>query len=440
MRFKLGIVLAAAMAVVVPVMASAQTAGAGGQQVTFTKDVAPILFRSCVGCHRPEDIAPMSLMSYNEARPWARAIKDRVGKREMPPWFIDKRIGIQKFKNDRGLSDEEIATIVAWVDRGAPQGNPADMPPVPKFGDNKAWALGTPDLVVKYPALVVPAAGADIYGSAYAPLNLEEDRYIMAIESRPANAASRRVVHHALSYASDPSVNDTTPDAADSFALGEQFLVEYASGKSAEIYPQDTGVLLKAGQNARVSYHLHSIGEEVSAQFELAIKFYPKGYVPKKVRWAKTLGWQNNSLDLTPGQITRVEGFERFDKPVMLTMWQPHMHILGKYQCINAIYPSTPVKVETLSCASWNYNWHTAYNYADDVMPILPAGTIIQIVSWMDNSRSNKFNPDPNNWTGDGGRTIDEMATSWVGWYDLTEEEYKEVAAARKAQSTKPSN
>ena len=132
--------------------------------------------------------------------------------------------------------------------------------------------------------------------------------------------------------------------------------------------------------------------------------------------------------------------FERFDKPVMITMWQPHMHIRGKYQCINAIYPTNPVKVETLSCASWNYNWHTAYNYADDVMPILPAGTIIQVVSWMDNSTSNKFNPDAKNWTGDGGRTIDEMATSWVGWYDLTDEEYKAAAAARKAKNSRPSN
>src|SRR5437870_6502143 len=120
-------------------------------QVTFTKDVAPIFYRSCVRCHRPDEIAPMSLLTYNDARPWARAIKERVSKREMPPWFLDKRIGIQHFKNDRSLSDEEIAIIVRWVDSGAPQGDPANMPPMPAFGDSKAWAIGTPDLVVKYP-------------------------------------------------------------------------------------------------------------------------------------------------------------------------------------------------------------------------------------------------------------------------------------------------
>jgi len=313
--------------------------------MTFAKDVAPIMFRSCVGCHRPGDIAPMSLTSYNEVRPWARAIRDRVSKRDMPPWFIDRNIGIQKFKNDRSLSEREIATILEWVDAGAPPGNLADVPPLPQFGDSKAWAIGTPDLVVKYPVLKVPASGPDLYGSAWTTLNLDEDRYIMAIESRPADPQSRKVVHHALSYANDlAAVVDTTP-GADSFTETDQFLVEYASGKSAEIYPEDTGVLLKAGRAVRVSYHLHSIGEQVDANFQLAIKFYPKGYVPKKIRWAKTLGWQYNSLDLAPGQVTRIEGYERFDKPVMLTMWQPHMHIRGKYQCINAIYPTNPVKM-----------------------------------------------------------------------------------------------
>jgi hypothetical protein len=313
------------------------------------------------------------------------------------------------------------------------------MPPPPRLADADSWRIGTPDLVVEYPIYKVPVAGPDLYGSLYSPFRLTEDRYIKAIQTRVVGQGSRKVVHHALSYAVDPDEN-SQDDGDDSNAEGAQFLVEHASGKSAEIYPADTGVLLKGGKAARVSYHVHSVGEEVNAEFQLAIQFYPKSYVPKKVRWAKTLGWQYNGLDLTPGQITRVEGYERFDKPVTLTMWQPHMHIRGKYQCLNAIYPTSPVRIETLNCASWNYNWHTAYNYADDVMPILPAGTIIQVISWMDNSTGNKFNPDPKNWTGDGGRTIDEMATSWIGWYDLTDEEYKQAAAARKAQRIKPAN
>ena len=144
--FRSGLVLPAIIAavVVMPAVAIAQRAATGQGQVTFTKDVAPILQRSCIRCHRPDEIAPMSLLTYNDARPWARAIKERVSKREMPPWFIDRTIGIQKYKNDPSLTDEEIATIVKWVDAGAPQGNPADMPQQPNLGDVNAWRIGTP--------------------------------------------------------------------------------------------------------------------------------------------------------------------------------------------------------------------------------------------------------------------------------------------------------
>jgi hypothetical protein len=409
------------------------TPGVAGAQVTFTKDIAPILHRSCVRCHRPGDIASMSLLTYGEARPWARAIKDRVVKREMPPWFLDRNIGIQKYKNDPSLSDEEVATIVKWVDAGAPQGNPIDMPPAPTFPSGNVWDIGEPDLVVKYPTFTVPATGPDLYGSLYASFNTQEDRYIKAIQSRPIGPMARQVYHHALSFAVDPNVVDPSSSPDDATA-GQQFLVEYASGKTAEIYSNDTGVLLKAGQKARVSYHLHSIGEEVKADFELGIVFYPKGVVPKYVRWSKQLAQHQTALDLAPGDITRVDGYERLNKPAVLTAFQPHMHIRGKYQCLELIYPGQPVRTETVSCVGWNYNWHTIYNYEDDVAPIVPAGTLLPVVSWMDNSRANKFNPDPRNWVGDGGRTIDEMAFAWIGWYDLTEEEYKQRLAERKAE------
>src|SRR5215813_7199811 len=130
--------------------ATAQQAAPTQAQVTYTKDVAPIFYRSCVRCHRPDEIAPMSLLTYNDARPWARAIKERVSKREMPPWFLDKTLGIQKYQNDPSLTDEEIATIVQWVDRGALQGNPGDLPPMPAQEDITTWRIGQPDLVIKY--------------------------------------------------------------------------------------------------------------------------------------------------------------------------------------------------------------------------------------------------------------------------------------------------
>ncbi len=174
-----------------PVVGAAQTAS--DKQVTFTKDVAPILQRSCVTCHRQGEMAPMSLMTYEDARPWARAIKTRVTSREMPPWHIDHTIGITQFKNDPSLSDEEIAMIAKWVDAGAPRGNPADMPPLRQFADANEWQIGKPDLIIKFPAYTVPASGPDLFGNLYADVPIAKDRYIKAIQTRPANAASRKV-------------------------------------------------------------------------------------------------------------------------------------------------------------------------------------------------------------------------------------------------------
>lgn len=420
------VLLAALGAIATPGPASAQ-------QVTFNKDVAPILHRSCATCHHPGDVAPMALLTYEDVRPWARAVKDRVVRRQMPPWFLDRHIGIQKYKNDPSLSEVEIATIAKWVDAGAPRGNAADAPPLPDFSDGGGWDIGKPDLIVKYPTYTVPATGPDLYGSLYASFGTTEDRYIKAIQSRPVGDASRKVIHHALSFAADPSLDDPSSSPDDPSAGNQQFLVEYASGKRGEVYPADTGVLLKAGQNARVSYHLHSVGETVNANFEIGVVLYPKGEVPKHIRWSKQLAQHQTALDLAPGQVTRVDGYERLNNAAVITAFQPHMHIRGKHQCLELIYPGQPVRTETITCVAWDYNWHTIYNYADDVAPIAPAGTLLHVISWMDNSTANKANPDAKNWVGDGGRTIDEMAFAWIGWYDLTDQEYKEKLAERKA-------
>jgi len=420
-----------------PVVGAAQTAPARAGQVTFSKDVAPIMNRACVRCHRPDEIAPMSLLNYAEARPWARAIKERVSKREMPPWFLDKNIGIQRYKEDPSLTDEEIATIVKWVDSGAPQGNPADAPPQPKAEDVNTWKIGKPDLVVQYPTFQMPAAGPDLYGTLTAPFNTTEDRYIKAIQTRVVDANSRKVIHHALSFAVDPNEDGDMGD--DSGGGSGQFLVEYASGKNATFYTDDTGQLLQAGRSARVSYHFHSIGEKVDAKLELGIVFYPKGYVPKHTQWSKQLGQDAApDLDIPANGTMRRDGYTRLEKNARIMAWQPHTHIRGKYQCLELIYPSQPVKAEVVTCANWNYNWHTIYNYEDDVAPIVPAGTLLHVITWFDNTTGNKFNPDPKNWVGAGiGRTIDEMGFSWIGWYDLTDEEYKAQLAERKAAQTK---
>jgi mono/diheme cytochrome c family protein len=418
--------LALAGALFVPMAAGAQTPAAGA--VTFSKDVAPILQRSCQNCHRPGEIAPMSLLSYQEVRPWARAIKTRVASREMPPWHVDKTIGITKFKSDPSLSDEEIETIVKWVDAGAPQGNPADMPPPRQFLEAGAWQIGTPDLIIKFPTYVVPAAGPDLYGELLADIPIDEDRYIKAIQTRSATRASHKVVHHALSYSVDRTDAGMNAD-------GGQFLVEYASGKNAEVYPEGSGVLLKKGQQARLSYHMHSLGEETKAEVELGLVLYPKGYVPNHIRWSRQLAQPTTPIDIPAGTVARSDGYTILHKPARLIAFQPHMHNLGKRQCLELIYPTsgTRTTTEIINCANFNNNWHLTYNYADDVQPLVPAGTILHNIQWHDNSASNPRALDPKNWVGDGQRTIDEMGFFWIGWVELTEDEYKTQLAERKA-------
>ena len=420
--------------VLVPGVAAAQVP----EEPTFATDVAPIFYRSCVNCHRPGQIAPMSLINYREARPWARSIKNKVETRAMPPWHLDRRLGIQDFKNDPSLSEDEIATITKWVDNGAPQGNPADTPTPPEFAPADAWQIGEPDVVVQFPTYTVPAAGPDLFGDLFTDIGIEEDRYITAIQTRPLGDKAREVVHHALSYAVE------TDDAGESMS-GGLFLVEYASGKQAEIYPPDSGLLLPGGSQARLSYHLHSIGEEVDADVELGINFLPVGAEPKHIRYSAQLGGSQGRtigvLDVPAGEIARSDGYTRFNQAARITMFQPHMHMLGKYQCIEFIYPTQPVRAETVNCAGFDYNWHMNYNYADDVAPLIPAGTILHVTSWHDNSAANRGNVDPKNWVGSGGRTIDEMGFAWIGWADLTDEEYEaEVAARAKAREQTDDN
>jgi hypothetical protein len=416
---------------VLPSMAAAQTP----RPVTFATDIAPILQRSCQHCHRPGQMAPMSLLTYQEVRPWARAIKQRVVAREMPPWHVDNTIGIQRFKDDPSLSNDEIELIAHWTDAGAPQGNPADMPAPRQFADDSAWQIGQPDIIVKFPAYAVPAAGPDLYGNLYAEIAIDADRYIKAIQTRSATPASHRVVHHALSYSVEPSENESPMED------GGQFLVEYASGKNAEVYPDGTGVLLKQGQRARLSYHFHSIGEQTNAEVELGIMLYPKGYLPKHIRWSRQLAQPTTPIDIPAGAVTRSDGYTFLHKPARLLAFQPHMHNLGKRQCLEVIYPTTGTRAATemLNCANFNNNWHLTYNYADEAQPLVPAGTILHNIQWHDNSTSNPRALDPKNWVGDGQRTIDEMGFFWIGWVELTENEYKQQLAERKAAQQKTS-
>ena len=413
--------------------ASAQAPAAATPAVTFSKDVAPILQKLCQNCHRPGAIAPMSLVTYQDARPWARSIKQKVASREMPPWYIDRHVGITKFKGDPSLTDAEIATITRWVDQGAPAGNPADMPPPRQFAEIDKWHIGKPDMVVSLPKpYELRASGPDEFYDVDVDPGFTEDMYVAAVETKP-EAYSFKVVHHA-------TVNMIEDEEEDPVGL---FFNEYALGKNGDIFPEDSGRLIKAGSKLHFNLHLHPSGERSLVNLSVGFKLYPKGQVPKHVAFTQHMG-DNTDLDIPPGQVVRSDGYFRLPRAAVLSAFQPHMHNRGKAMCMEAIYPDIradsarpgPARTETINCVSnYQFGWHITYPYADDVSPILPAGTIVHVTAWHDNTQANKYNPNPRNWVGYGQRTIDEMSFAWVSLFYIDDAEYEQRITARKTKT-----
>jgi hypothetical protein len=431
--------------------ANAQQPSASQSHVTFAKDVMPILQRSCQNCHRPGSVAPMSLMTYEDTRPWARAIKLRVSAREMPPWGIDKNVGIQEFKNDWSLSDAEIAKLTRWADAGAPLGNHADMPPPRVFDDPRLWHIGNgkPDLIVSMPKpYKIPALGADVTLEFLAETGLTEDRWIKEIETKP-DPKSFAAVHHASLDIVEPSAGlDATRE---NYGMGgpRSFLSEYALGKNADVFPPGAGRLLKAGSKINFNMHFYSIGEEVENVTSVGFVFYPKGQEPKHPVITQHMG-DTSDLDVPAGTISRSDGYVVLSQNAQLVMIQPHMHSRGKRQCTEAIIPMTTGQVSrgngsktqrvTLNCINFDMNWNMAYTYQDHAAPLLPKGTVIHITSWYDNTQS-KFNPDPKNWVGSGSRSVDIMSFQWQSFFYLTDEEFeRKVKERARSRSTNNQN
>ena len=399
------------------------------REATFSKDVAPIFERACQNCHRPGSIAPMSLLTYQDARPWARSIKEKVVLRVMPPWHIDRNVGINKFKDDPSLNDAEIATISNWVDHGAPEGNRADLPAPRQFGDLDKWHI-KPDLVVSMSKpYVLKANGQDEFYDVDIDPHFTEDLYVAAVETKPDMGFE--VAHHV-------TTNLVEDPEEDPIGL---FLNEYAVGKNADIFPSNAGRLIRAGSRIHFNLHLHPNGKPTPVKISLGLKLYPKGVVPKYMAFTQHMG-DVTDLDIPAGQVVRSDGYFRLPKPAMLSAFQPHFHTRGKAQCMEAIYPDVradsarpgPARTETLSCVSNNqFGWSLTYPYAEDVAPLLPAGTVIHVTTWHDNTDHNPHNPNPKNWVGYGQRTIDEMSFAWVSLFYLDEADYQARVQARRA-------
>ena len=406
--------------------------------VTFTKDVVQILQRSCQGCHRTGQMAPMSLVTYDEVRPWARGIRTKVAERSMPPWHIDKTIGIQNFQNDLSLSTSEIDTIVQWVDAGAPHGNPADMPPPVDWPDDDVWRLEErygrpPDLIVSSPPWTQSAEGQDQWWQPVVDTGLTEDRWVTGIEIQPS-LEGRRVTHHSNVYLQqEEEPGDHTP-AIDVTPRGS-YLSEFAIGKIGDVFRENTGKLIKAGAQFTFDNHYHSVGEDVTATTDVGIWFYPKGFVPKYRVYGQAMGAQQSqaTMDIPPGKVTVHHAYIPLDAPARLENYQPHMHIRGKAMSMEAIYPDG--RVEMLNhVADFDFNWHVNYVYTDDSAPVLPRGTVIHLTAWHDNTAANRANPDYRQWIGWGQRSFDDMYHAHVNVTYLTDEDYEQIIAERLAK------
>jgi hypothetical protein len=413
---------------------SQSSAVAQAQQApTFAKDVAPILQEKCQSCHRPNQMGPMSLVTYNDVRPWVRSIRAKVSTRMMPPWHLDRTVGIQKFKNDPSLSDAQIDTVVRWIDAGAPLGDPADMPPAKVWQRDDVWQLAgvyhrEPDLVVKSTPWTQAAQGQDQWWQPVVDTGLREDRWVQGIEIRPS-MKGRPVVHHVVTYLVQ---NEEKYGAVEVPGTGGYFS-EFAVGKIGDQFRENSGKLMKANSKLQFDIHYHSVGKELTDSSEAAIWFYPAGIVPKYRVYPQAMGVFDamRTFDLPPGKVTMHNAYVTLSQPARLENFQPHMHVRGKAMSMEAIYPDG--HVEMLSYVDrFDFNWHVNYVYADDAAPVLPKGTVIKITAWHDNTESNKANPDARQWVGWGQRSYDDMYHAHVNVTYLTQEDYETIVAERK--------
>jgi hypothetical protein len=407
---------------------------------TFTKNIAAIFQEKCEACHRPDSIAPMSLVTYEETRPWARSIRDRVMTRQMPPWHISKTVGIQHFKNDRSLSDEQIDTIVRWVDQGAPKGDPRDMPPPRVWPSEQGWNFAKlfnqtePDLVIRSTPYEMKARANDAWWKPQVPTGLTEARWVRAIEIRPGTVKGRKITHHAIARLQQeegqPGIQDA--DQGDAFRNAGTFM-EWAVGKQGEVMRPNSGKLMLPGSRIIWDIHYSAAGEDITDVVELGIYFYPKGQEPKFRQTLHLMG--SGGVDIPPNVVKTTEGFFLLRQNARVESFQPHMHLRGKAMAMEAILPNGQTQILS-HVDNFNFNWHNSYVYTDDAAPLLPKGTLLKIIAWHDNTATNKANPEPNTWVGYGDRTVDEMAHAWVNVTYMEDADYRAEVEARRAALT----
>jgi hypothetical protein len=372
---------------------------AAGAPATFSKDVAPILYSRCLECHRQGEAAPMAFTSYAEVRPWAKAIKQAVLTRTMPPWLADPHFGA--FRNDRRLPENAIRAIVDWADAGAPEGNPKDMPPLPRF--ETGWRIGKPDAIFDIGRdFDVPTEGVVSYQYFTVPTHFTEDRWVEAAEVRPGQ---RGAVHHVIAFIREPADKSEHPTDAGNILVG------YAPGENPlELLP-GTAVLVKAGSSLTFQVHYTPNGKAVKDRSYIGLRFAKE---PPKFRAIR--GMSVNPMFRIPPNDPNYEVRSNYTatQDIALDSLMPHMHLRGKDFQYTVVYPDGRREV-LLSVPKYDFNWQIRYHLESPLL--LPKGTRIECVAHFDNSANNKFNPDPAKEVHWGEQTWEEMM---IGFFTYT--------------------
>lgn len=468
------------MLVVAAAMAVKRNEAAG---VTFTKDVAPIILNKCANCHRAGEVAPMPLTSYQEVRPWSKAIREEVVERTMPPWFADPHTSTLKFSNDRLLSKAEIDTIVAWVDAGAPKGNDKDLPPMPKY--TPGWTFGEPDLIVEMPVdFEVPAEGELPMQNFYVPVPFKEERWVEAVELRPGNPA---VVHHSIAnvvnlpegtkVVGGKAVRDGSSSgqlnsqsaretgglseggagsrevflSQDAFSRAGAFkLVGQAPGKGFERHHAGTAKRILPGMYFQFNMHYQPSGRAEKDRSRLGLWFakkpvthevLTKGVSDRIFIAGKELGetrMVNGKEVKVRGKIPNIPphvdnweigGEVLIKEPITLYAFAPHMHLRGKDIKYTLIWPDGRQQV-LLNVPKFDFNWQLHYELAEPLK--IPAGSKITSLAHYDNSIKNRYNPAPQKEVFWSEQSWDEM---FIPWFEYTVDS-KNLTKATAAPST----
>jgi len=420
------------------------------RDVTFHRDIAPILYHRCVSCHHPNDIAPMSLLTYKETRPWAAAIKEAVLKRKMPPWFADPRFG--KWSNDARLSDDEIQTVKTWVESGSPEGNRNEAPPVPTFSSD--WRIGRPDVVLPIPERKLEASGPDEYSYVTVPTNFTEDRWVVAAELRPGN---RKIVHHAhvfvvtgdskpkpaagsaknptLEYSRWLKIQEGTltfirPDAPvinDGCAVDDNgsfpgstqnplgnLIASYLPGREADVYPEGAARRIPAGAQLNFQIHYsHATGQQETDVTSVGLIFAKEP--PRQV--ARRIDLSNHMFRIPAGDPNHeLTECHTFDQDMYITSLTPHMHLRGKSMRMEVTFPDGRKEV-LLEVPNYDFNWQITYRTSTPVF--IPKGTRLRIDARFDNSANNLHNPDPAKPIRWGSASEVEMMDGWIEYLDV---------------------